>query len=285
MCKNSKNIIPPKLAMISNLTGYGRCSLAVAIPVVSVLKVQACPAPSGLYSNHLAFPTWHHQDLTGGLQGYLEGFNNLSVKYDGIYYGFPGNETQIEIVEAFIRSQPQAKLLIDPAMGDHGKIYSSLTPDRVEAIKKLFPYTHIITPNLTEACLLAGIPYEASGWTEKKLEVLAGKIHDLGAKNVVITGVREGNCYLNFVSETIAEEGGIRLEHTFWTTPAKGNLYHGTGDLFSAVMAADMLHAVPLVKSVKKAASFVGDCIEYSDNANVDEKDGVLFEPCLHMLL
>lgn len=271
------NYIPPKLAMISNLTGYGRCSLAVAIPVVSALKVQACPVPTGLYSNHLAFPTWSHLDLTNNMQDYLEGFAKLNLTFDGIYYGFPGNEKQIAVTEAFFQSQSGAKILLDPAMGDHGKMYSSLTDAHCQGLKRLMKYAHIVTPNVTEACFLTGETYSEEGWNEERLGIIAEKLHALGPSNVVITGVREKDCYMNFVSEN--SKGQIL------TSPIKGKPYHGTGDLFAAVMAADMLRDVPLETSVKKASAFVGACIEVSELAGASEKDGVLFENCLSMLM
>ena len=272
------NYIPPKLAMISNLTGYGRCSLAVAIPVVSVMGVQACPVPTALYSNHLAFPTWFHKDLTEEMPGYLKGFSDLNISFDGIYYGFVGSAEQMETAKVFFQSQPQAKIILDPAMGDHGKMYSSLTEAHCEGIKKLIPYSHILTPNLTEACLLTGIEYHPGSWTETELCALADKLYLLGANNIVITGIREEDRYVNFLSQDKGQS------YCLLPTPIEGQPYHGTGDLFAAVIAADAVKGVPLSDSIKKANTFVGACVAYSEKAGVPEKDGVLFENCLSML-
>lgn len=272
------NYIPPKLAMISNLTGYGRCSLAVAIPVVSVMGVQACPVPTALYSNHLAFPTWFQKDLTEEMPGYLKGFSDLNISFEGIYYGFVGNKEQMIAAKAFFKSQPQAKIILDPAMGDHGKMYSSLTKAHCEGIKELIPYSHILTPNLTEACLLTGIEYHPGAWTENELCALAEKLHLLGANKIVITGIREEGRYVNFLSEDNGQS------YCLLSTPIKGQPYHGTGDLFAAVMAADAVNGVSLTDSIKKASTFVGACVEYSEKSGVPEKDGVLFEKCLSML-
>lgn len=272
------NYITPKLAMISNLTGYGRCSLAVAIPVVSVMGVQACPVPTALYSNHLAFPTWFHKDLTDEMPGYLKGFSDLNISFDGIYYGFVGSMEQMETAKSFFASQPQAKIILDPAMGDHGKMYSSLTKAHCEGIRGLIPYSHILTPNLTEACLLTDTPYHHGVWSEEELRDLANKLHGFGAKQIVITGIREDDCYVNFVSENNGQS------FCPLTTPIKGQPYHGTGDLFAAVLSADAVKGVPLTESIKKASAFVGACVAYSEKAGVAEKDGVLFENCLHLL-
>ncbi len=271
------NYIPPKLAMISNLTGYGRCSLAVAVPVVSVMGVQACPVPTALYSNHLAFPTWFCKDLTTEMDGYLEGFANLDIAFEGIYYGFVGNSKQMATAEHFFQSQPQAKIILDPAMGDHGKMYSSLTSAHCEGIKGLIPYSHIFTPNLTEACLLTDTAYHDGGWNHGELCVLSDKLHSLGARQIVITGICDGTSYTNFISE-----GNSRLA---LSSPVKGQPYHGAGDLFAAIISADALCGVPLTDSVKKASAFIGACVEVSEKANVREKDGLLFENCLSMLL
>ncbi len=287
------NLIPPKLAMISNLTGYGRCSLAVAIPVVSAMKVQACPVPTALYSNHLAFPTWFCKDLTDDTEGYLKGFSDLQLSFDGIYFGFVGSPAQIAAAERFFQSQPQAKIILDPAMGDHGKMYSSLTPAHCEGIKGLIKYAHIFTPNLTEACLLTDTPFPGEDWDEKELLQFSGKnkfsgarinflrelsekLHALGAEQIVITGIRAGDCYINYVSDA----AGAKI----LPSPIKGKPYHGTGDLFAAVLCGDALHGVPLTDSVKKASAFVGACIEVSERAGVPEREGVLFENCLSLL-
>lgn len=271
------NYIPPKLAMISNLTGYGRCSLAVAIPVVSVMGVQACPVPTALYSNHLAFPTWFHKDLTTEMDGYLNGFGDLNVSFDGIYYGFVGSEQQTAAAEAFFKNQPQAKVILDPAMGDHGKMYSSLNKAHCEGIKKLIKYSHIFTPNLTEACLLTNTPYSADGWNDDNLGILADKLHSFGAKQIVITGIRTTDCYINYISEENCRKA--------LSSPIKGQPYHGAGDLFSAVISADTLKGVSLAESVKKASAFVGACVAYSEKAGVPEKEGLLFENCLSLLI
>ncbi len=273
------NYIPPKLAMISNLTGYGRCSLAVAIPVVSVMGVQACPVPTSLYSNHLAFPTWFHKDLTGEMPGYLKGFSDLNISFDGIYYGFVGSKEQMETAKNFFKSQPQAKIILDPAMGDHGRMYSSLTQEHCNGIRELIPYSHILTPNLTEACLLTGMEYHDGKWTESELWGLANKLHALGAKQIVITGIREDDCYVNFISENNGQSFSLL------STPIEGQPYHGTGDLFAAVISADTVKGVSLTESVKKASAFVGACVAYSEKLSVPEKDGVLFENCLSLLI
>lgn len=271
------NQIPPRLAMISNLTGYGRCSLAVAVPVVSAMGVQACPVPTALYSNHLGFPTCFHKDLTEEMEGFFDGFNHLSLSFDGIYYGFVGNARQMTAAETFFQSQPGAKILLDPAMGDHGKMYSSLTGEHCNGIKKLIPYSHIITPNLTEACLLTDTLFPAGIPGENFLCTLAGKLHGLGARQVIITGIPRESSYVNFLSN------GSHFRAL--STPSQGKPYHGTGDLFAAVLAADMLLGVSVEDSVKKASAFVGACVAVSEKAGVPEKDGVLFENCLSLLI
>lgn len=271
------NRIPPRLAMISNLTGYGRCSLAVAVPVVSAMGVQACPIPTALYSNHLGFPTCFHKDLNEEMEGFFDGFARLSLSFDGIYYGFVGNVGQITAAETFFQSQPQAKILLDPAMGDHGKMYSSLTQEHCSSIRKLIPYSHILTPNLTEACLLTDTPFGPDIQEEKSLRRLAEKLHCLGAKQVVITGIPGNFGYVNFLSD------GCHFQALSF--PGKGKPYHGTGDLFAAVLAADMLTEISIEDSIKKASAFVGACVAVSEKAGVPEKDGVLFENCLSMLV
>lgn len=287
--------IPPKLALINDLTGFGRCSLAVAIPVVSALKVQACPVPTALFSNHMAFPTWAFRDLTDTLPDYLDGFSKLGLSFDGICCGFLGSVRQAEIAEQFFRSQPDALIILDPVMADHGKLYSSVMPDYCVAMKKLVAAADIITPNITEACLLTDTPYTENGWNEENLSILADALHDLGPAKVVITGIREQDNFTNFVS-MIGNTGddatpsanihsGTNVAtapvRSLLSSPIKGQSRPGTGDIFASIIAADALQHVELAVSVQKAASFIGHCTELSDRAGLPVKEGVLFENIL----
>ena len=154
-----------KIAVINDLSGYGRCSLTVAIPILSALKVQCCPVPTSILSNHTGFPVYFFDDYTDKMGLYLEKWTELGLEFDGIFSGFLGSEAQIGIVMSMIR-QFQGKdtlVVIDPIMGDHGKAYQTYTPAMCSRMKELVCLGDIVTPNLTEACILTGREYREEG--------------------------------------------------------------------------------------------------------------------------
>lgn len=279
---------PFKMAMINDLTGFGHCSLAVAIPIISVMGVQACPVPTGIFSNHMAFPEWHYTDFTHEMSSYLSVWERLSLSFDGISCGFLGNEALIPTLSGFFRQQKETYgtcILLDPVMGDHGRAYSSVTPSYQKALTGLCSLADILTPNLTEACFLTGTAYpeelltDASDSSEPLLSLLSGmaaKLHAMGIGKVVITGIKIGNFFGNYVS---ASGSGELL-----FSPAGGPSRPGTGDIFAAILSADAVKGVPFTDSVKKAAEFVRICTEGSAALNIPIVEGVCLEQYLSLL-
>lgn len=269
-----------KIAVINDLSGYGRCSLTVAIPILSALKVQCCPVPTSILSNHTGFSTWFFDDYTEKIPLYLEQWKKLSLTFDGIFSGFLGSEKQIELVIQMIQDfrTPETKVIIDPIMGDNGKAYETYTPAMCQSMKDLVGYGHIVTPNLTEACILTGRPYEPEGLKRKELADMAEEIKGLGPKSVVITGVREGA----YVTNVVAEEGE---EPLFLRTLKVGVERPGTGDVFSAIVAGEVIKGIPLKAAVKTAAGFVKKCILKSEQLSVPVENGVCFEEILYLLI
>lgn len=281
----------PKLALINDLTGYGRCSLAVALPVVSIMGVQACPAPTSVFSNHMGFPSWSFHDLTEEMPRFLEEWNRQGLAFDGICCGFLGTDAQIEIVGSFLPAHPEAAVILDPVLGDHGKLYSSVTPLHCEKMKELTALARVITPNITEACLLADVPFKEYGWTYEELCVLADRLHELGPSQIAITGIRRPGAFINFISRTDTKAASpsdmpkpLTKIRSLCETPVKGHSRPGTGDIFAAVISAGILRGLALEDCVKKAASFIGVCTEGSDRAGIPIEEGVLFEKYLYLL-
>ena len=278
---NNSHIPPKKMVLINDLTGYGRCSLAVALPVVSVLGIQACPVPTAVFSNHMAFPVWFKDDYTSRLQEYLSCWEKLNLSFDGIYCGFLGNEKQADILSDFIEKQKQANqslFILDPVMGDHGKLYSSVTSSYFSAIKALLPYSDILTPNLTEACFLTETSYPDQMPDLAFLADMTAKLHSLGPAKIVITGLYDNGYFHNYVSE-LGEEPGL------CTSKAGGPSRPGTGDLFASIVAAEALNHKPFYDSVTKAAEFVRICTKDSAACSMPINDGVCFEKNLHYLI
>lgn len=284
----------PRLAMINDIAGFGRCSTTVSLPVISVMKVQVCPVPTSVLSNHLGFPLCHFDDYTSHMRDYIKVWNELGLTFDGLYCGFLGNEEQIDIVREFVEMFRPPLFLLDPVMGDHGRAYSSITETHVQKMKELLPLADIITPNITEACLLTGTPWKDGEWTMQELSGLCEKLADIcqqesvtsgeastgttaNGASIVITGIRQGDSLANFLWDD-----GV---YTTVSTPIAGASRPGTGDIFASILAADAVRGETLLSSVQKAANFVGLCIAGSENAGTPVQEGVVFEKYLAALL
>ena len=272
----------PRLAMINDIAGFGRCSTTVSLPVISVMKVQVCPVPTSVLSNHLGFPLCHFDDYTSHMRDYIKVWGELGLTFDGLYCGFLGNEEQIDIVREFVEMFRPPLFLLDPVMGDHGRAYSSITETHVQKMKKLLPLADIITPNITEACLLTGTPWKDGEWTMQELSGLCERLASLCLKDsvgasIVITGIRQGDSLVNFLWDD-----GV---YTTVATPIAGASRPGTGDIFASILAADAVRGETLLSSVQKAANFVGLCIAGSEKAGTPVQEGVVFEKYLAALL
>lgn len=272
----------PRLAMINDIAGFGRCSTTVSLPVISVMKVQVCPVPTSVLSNHLGFPLCHFDDYTSHMRDYIKIWKELGLTFDGLYCGFLGNEEQIDIVREFVEMFRPPLFLLDPVMGDHGRAYSSITETHVQKMKELLPLADIITPNITEACLLTGTPWKDGEWTMQELSGLCERLASLCLKDsvsasIVITGIRQGDFLVNFLWDD-----GV---YTTVASPIAGASRPGTGDIFASILAADAVRGETLLSSVQKAANYVGLCIAGSEKAGTPVQEGVVFEKYLAALL
>ena len=193
--------IQKKIAVLNDLSGYGRCSLTAAMPVISALKVQCCPVVTAVLSNHAGYPECYMDDYTDRMEAYLEPWRKMGFEMDGIMTGFLGSARQASIVADFIRDfkRENTQVLVDPTMGDHGHLYSVCDEDLIEAMRELMQYADVVTPNLTEACALTDTLYQENGWSKRKLSDLTWKLHLLGARSVILTGVVKGKQILNVI--------------------------------------------------------------------------------------
>ena len=197
------NTLPPKLLIINDISGVGRCSMSVSLPVVSACKVQGIPVPTSVFSNHTGFPTHLKIDLTGQLKDYFAALNTLSMNWDGIYCGYLGAKEQLHAISHYYDSLTEKPLfIIDPVMGDHGRAYQHITPEFCHHMKDFVSRGDIITPNLTEACLLTDTPYPEHDCTDPELSAISKKLHALGVKKCIITGCPKGDTFLNYISDS-----------------------------------------------------------------------------------
>ncbi|MBR0289990.1 MAG: pyridoxamine kinase [Selenomonadaceae bacterium] len=267
-----------RLALINDITGFGRCSVTVELPIISALKIQVCPLPTALLSVHTGFENYFLDDFTDRTQNYLDSWRKNNLTFDAIATGFLGSAAQIEIVRSFIKNFP-AVVIIDPVMGDHGKIYKSYTKEMCRRMRELLEFADLVTPNLTEACELLGMPYPEGGIvSDSELATMAANI---AAKTrggrVVITGVTldfdDGSNIANF----IFDRGKINIV----TSRRLGSDRSGSGDVFFAVAAASWLNGETLTDSTRKAADFVAKCIAHAEKLNLPWNWGLPFEEFL----
>ena len=277
--KHQTPITQKKIAAINDLSGYGRCALTVAIPVISHMRLQCCPVPTSILSNHTGYSEYFFDDYSDRLPAYIAMWKKLNLHFDGIMSGYLGSKEQIGIVEEFIRqfATEDTKVIVDPVMGDHGKIAGTYTEEMCTEMRRLVSLADIITPNLTEACRLTDTPYRETGWKEKELLFMAEQLSEMGPEKIVITGISKGQFIANFVYEKGTEPGMIRTHRV-------GDERCGTGDLFAAIVAADAVNGVPFRESVRKASVFVRKSMVKSIERGIDRKNGVCFEEILHTL-
>lgn len=268
-----------KIAVINDISGFGRCSVTVALPIISYMGVQCCPVPTAILSNHMGYPNYYMDNYTDRMEEYIGNWRKLGLHFDGITTGFLGSVEQIAVVKRFIRdfSQEGTMVIVDPVMGDHGRLYSTYTEELCVQMRELIGQAHITTPNLTEACRLADMPYRDGVWRKKELRAMAERIADMGPDKVVITGIPQGEFIANYVYERGAEPQIIR-------THKVGAERSGTGDVFSSIIAADGVNGVAFHKSVRKASGFVKKCILRTEEQAVPKPDGVCFEEILYQL-
>ena len=267
-----------KLAVINDLSGFGRCSIAVELPIISAMKIQCCFVPTTIFSNRTGFTSFFLEDFTDKMRPYMDEWRKLELHFQGICTGFLGSPEQIAIVSDFLRDfkEKDTVVIVDPVMGDYGKMYPTYSMETCLKMRELIPLADIVTPNLTEACILAGIPYEEK-WSRKKLLWLAQHLSAMGPEKVVITGIIQGE----FIANYCYEKG---KEPCMFRTVKAGTQRSGTGDIFASIVAADAVNGVSFEQSVKKAGRFIKKCIVKSIEMGIPLTDGVCFEEFLHNL-
>jgi pyridoxine kinase len=269
-----------KIALINDLSGFGRCSIAVSLPIISQMRIQCCPLPTSILSNHTGFDSFFFDDYTDNMQPYIAEWKKLGLHFSGICSGFLGSKKQIDIVIDFFKefTGPDTIVVVDPVMGDYGTPYSTYTPEMCAEMKQLVTYADIVTPNLTEGCILTEMEYQKDEhWTVPYVTEMARRLSEMGPSHVVITGIPQGS----FIANLCYTRGGAV---SICRTKRIGAQRSGTGDIFSSIIAADAVNGVPFETSVKKASRFIKKCIKRSIELDIPLTDGVCFEEVLYTL-
>ena len=265
----------PKAAVFNDFSGFGRCSIAVSLPLLSALKVQCCAVPTAIFSNHTGFESFFVEDYTDRLNAYTTEWKKLGLRFDAIASGFLGSAEQISIVEKFISDfrDENTVVVIDPVMGDYGKLYPTYKVETARQMKSLVRHADILTPNLTEACILTGEVYRENP-DRAFLEKICLELSENGARKIVITGLDDKNAISNFIYEKDKGFSEVSVKKS-------GLQRSGTGDVFSSIITACAVRKFDFTRSVEIAAEFVAKAIKRSTELDIPTTDGVCFEEIL----
>lgn len=265
----------PRVAAVHDLCGYGKCSLGVAIPIISAGGCDVCPVPTGIFSSHTAFPGWYMHDTTAILSDYLTAWKTIDVELDAIYSGFLGAPEQVDIIRTLYAEHPKALRVVDPVMADHGKVYPTYTPELCSAMADLACDADILTPNLTEAAIILGEEWHGTDISDDEAKRMIDALLARGAKNVVLKGIQRGDGVIrNFVAGVDADIYEASNEYLPY-------MLHGTGDVYCSSLLAAIMAGKTLESAVDFAGKITHDAMIVSAHQPNFEARGVSFEPLL----
>lgn len=271
-----------RVAAIHDISGVGKCSLTVALPILSAAGCEAAVMPTALLSTHTAaFDGYTYRDLTDEMLPIAEHWHKSGLKFDAIYSGFLGSTAQVQIVCDIIDiiGDEHTLTLIDPAMADNGRLYRTFDSDFPQVMKKLAAKADILTPNITEICLMTDSEYKSGPYDKKYISQLLQKAAGLGCKKIVLTGVYFDDEKLGCAAYD-CENG----ECDYIFSDKQSGFYHGTGDVFASALLSGLMNGFDLKSSAKIACDFVAQSIIETNLQPVPNKYGVNFEnalPCL----
>jgi len=270
----------PRVAAVHDLSGFGRASLTVIIPILSTMGIQVCPLPTAVLSTHTGgFKNYKFIDLTEHMRDYIQHWKSLEIEFDCIYSGFLGSPKQVDIVSEFISafSDKEQLIVIDPVMGDNGTLYTSMNRTMVEEMRKFIRLADVITPNFTEAVFLLNETYKERV-EEREMKDWLLRLAEMGPRIVVITSVpdlrREKHTYVIAYNQHDGRFWKVKCDYI----PAN---YPGTGDAFTSVVVGSMLQGDSLPMSLDRAVQFVSAAIRASYGYKYPEREGVLLERVL----
>ena len=272
----------PRVAAIHDMSGFGRCSLTVAIPVLSAMGLQCCPLPTAFLSTHTGgFEGFSFLDMTDEMPRVADHWKTMDMDFKCIYSGFLGSERQIEIVSEFIRDfrKKDTVVVVDPVMGDHGAVYQTYTPAMCEGMVHLAEQADVIVPNLTEAALLLGIPYEELPTGEAGCREIVERLSLEGRRSVVLTGASAAPDLTGAMC--FDAKSGQTENIQVSRVPRE---FYGTGDVFASVLAGALVKGTDLPEATRQAVDFVRACAERTAEQNLPIREGVDFEPLLGLL-
>lgn len=274
-----KNVLN-KVAAIHDLSGIGRCSLTVIIPILSAMGIQVCPVPTAVLSAHTGFADSEIKDLTDYIPRALGHYKRLGEEFDCVYSGFLASNEQIDYCLDFFASFPDALKVVDPVMGDNGKPYRTYTKELCARMGELVAIADIITPNTTEAAMLLGENPLQTVFTAQQAKSFLARLAEKGPKTVVITSVE-------LADGTRCNVGFDKERSSFWKVPYQyvPASYNGTGDAFASVLIGAILKGDSLPIAMNRATGFLELAVKTTYSYSSDPRCGVMLEACLSWLI
>ncbi|MEA5018670.1 MAG: pyridoxamine kinase [Erysipelotrichaceae bacterium] len=266
-----------RIVAIHDISCFGRCSLTVALPIISAAGIEVSVIPTAVLSTHTGgFTGFTFRDLTDDIINIVDHWQTYDLKFDGIYTGYLGSFAQIELMKQLFDRLKSEKTLIfvDPVMADNGKLYPLFPSDFPKGMKELCSKADMIVPNITEACFMLDEPFHEGPYTKDYIETLMKKLsHEIGPKKVVLTGVyfddvQLGAAVYDADSDLIEYAMADRIE----------GYYHGTGDVFASAVMASVLADKTLKEAITIAVDFTVKSIQRTKDAQTDIRFGVNFE-------
>lgn len=276
-------MVQKRIAAIHDISGLGKCSLTVALPILSAAGHEACAIPTAVLSTHTGgFKDFTFRDLTDDIMPTVNHWKSNNFQFDAIYTGYLGSARQIDLMKQTIELLKTDKTLVvvDPVMADHGKLYGAFPPEFPSLMKELCRKADIITPNITEACFMLGRPYIEGPYTTEQIEDLFNGLKTICSGQIVLTGVyfdqkRVGAACLNPDTGHISYAFSDRVE----------GLYHGTGDIFTSTFLSAILNGKPTSAAIGIAVDYTYRCIKNTRENYPDLWYGVNFESQLPYLM
>jgi pyridoxine kinase len=265
-----------RVAAIHDISGFGKCSLTVALPIISAAGIETAVLPTAVLSTHTGgFTGFTYRDLTDDMAPVTAHWKSLDIRFDAIYTGFLGSFEQLDLVTRFFETFKTAGniILVDPVMADNGELYKIFTPQFATGMRKLCEKADIIVPNLTEASLLIGEPYNPGPYTDVYIEDMLKKLSALGPDKIVLTGV-----FFNDEELGAATYDAATGEIAYTFEKRIPGYYHGTGDVFGSALLAAILNDFNLNESAAIAVRFTTSAIKKTAAAGTDIRYGVNFE-------
>ena len=247
-----------RIVTIQDISCFGKCSLTVALPVISAMGVETAVVPTAVLSTHTGgFSGFTFRDLSGDIPEIFQHWKKEKLHFDAIYTGYLGSLEQIDLMRDYIINKEQNTLsFVDPAMGDNGVLYTGFNEDFAKKMASLCAVADIIVPNLTEAAFMLGIEYKESGYDKAYIEDILRKLAALGAKKVVLTGVSFSEYELG-----VAMYDSEKDEFFYYFNEKIEAKFHGTGDVFASTCVGVLMNGMSLEDALRVAVDFVVECI------------------------